>query len=299
MVAAVELRLSEKRCARVPDQAGDASAEIQPYMLIPITDAEDPRIADYRAVRERDVVGRGERFVAEGEVVLRLLLGSRSRHTADSLLVGDGRLASVEPMLADALPETPVYVASQSVMDAIVGFHIHRGLLGIGRRAAMPDAATLIAGAPEKALVVALSGVANHDNVGGIFRNASAFGAAAVLLDGACCDPLYRKAIRVSVGASLITPFSRGGSPEAMLDALDAAGFEVLALSPAGDRLLSEVSRAPRTALLLGAEGPGLSAPLMARTRTVRIPMAGGFDSLNVAATSAVALYALTQGSSA
>ncbi|MFC7051742.1 TrmH family RNA methyltransferase [Hansschlegelia quercus] len=263
-------------------------------MFIPVIDAEDPRIADYRAVRERDVVGRGERFVAEGEVVLRLLLGTRSRHVAQSLLVGESRLAAVEPLLTDLPGATPVYVASQAVMDAVVGFHIHRGLLAIGRRASTPDAAALLAGLPERALVVALSGVSNHDNVGGIFRNAAAFGAAAVLLDGASCDPLYRKAIRVSVGASLITPFSRGASSEAMLDALEAERFEVLALSPSGDRLLSEVERTPRIALLLGAEGPGLAASLMARAKTVRIPMAAGFDSLNVAATSAVALYALT-----
>ncbi|MET0315083.1 MAG: RNA methyltransferase [Hansschlegelia sp.] len=263
-------------------------------MLIPITDPDDPRIADYRAVRERDVVGRGERFVAEGEVVLRLLLGARSRHVAESLLVGEGRLAAIEPLLAELPEATPVYVASQGVMNAIVGFHIHRGLLAIGRRAAMPGAAGLLASLPERALAIALSGVSNHDNVGGIFRNAAAFGADAVLLDGASCDPLYRKAIRVSVGASLITPFSRGDAAETMLDALEAEGFEVLALSPSGDRLLSEVERAPRTALLLGAEGPGLPASLMARAKTVRIPMAAGFDSLNVAATSAVALYALT-----
>jgi tRNA G18 (ribose-2'-O)-methylase SpoU len=265
-------------------------------MLIPVADPEDPRIADYRAVRERDVVGRGERFVAEGEVVLRLLLGDRSRHVAESLLVGEGRLSAVEPLLAELPSATPVYVASQPVMDAVVGFHIHRGLLAIGRRASVPDAAALLGGLPERALVVALSGVSNHDNVGGIFRNAAAFGADAVLLDGASCDPLYRKAIRVSVGASLITPFSRGDAAEAMLDALEAEGFEVLALSPSGDGLLSEVERAPRTALLLGAEGPGLPASLMARAKTVRIPMAAGFDSLNVAATSAVALYALTSG---
>ncbi|MDR4306319.1 RNA methyltransferase [Chelatococcus sambhunathii] len=260
-----------------------------------ITDPDDPRIAPYRAVRERDVVGRGERLVAEGEVVLRLLLSGRCRHTAESLLVSEKRLERLGDLLDPLPPDVPLYVAGQSVMDAVVGFHIHRGVLAIGRRAPDEGAAALLAGLPERALVVALSGVSNHDNVGGIFRNAAAFGAEAVLLDGACCDPLYRKAIRVSVGASLITPFSRGGAGEDMLDALEAAGFETVALSPSGDVQLHELARAPRTALLLGAEGPGLPPALMARARTARIDMAAGFDSLNVAATSAVALYAMTR----
>lgn len=263
-------------------------------MPIPVTDPDDPCIAAYRAVRERDVVGRGERFVAEGEVVLRLLAGPQCRHEAESVLVAESRVDGVADALARLPKDTPVYAASQAVMDAIVGFHIHRGVLAIGRRAPAPDAAALLAALPAQALVVALVGVSNHDNVGGIFRNAAAFGADAVLLDASSCDPLYRKAIRVSVGASLVLPFARGGSGAALIDALDAAGFEALALSPAGATELRSVARAPRTALLLGAEGPGLPDELMARTRTVRITMADGFDSLNVATTSGVALYALT-----
>ncbi|PZQ19113.1 MAG: RNA methyltransferase [Ancylobacter novellus] len=261
---------------------------------LPVTDPDDPRIAAYRAVRERDVVGRGERFVAEGEVVLRLLLGPRCRHEVESVLVLDRRLPALVELLAPLADDVPLYAASQEVMDAVVGFHIHRGVLAIGRRAPAPDAAALLASLPERALVLALVGIANHDNVGALFRNAAAFGAHAVLLDGSSCDPLYRKAIRVSVGASLITPFARGGSGEAMLDALDGAGFETLALSPSGAAELGHMVRAPRTSLMLGAEGPGLPADLMARAKTVRIDMAAGFDSLNVATTGAVALYALT-----
>jgi tRNA G18 (ribose-2'-O)-methylase SpoU len=262
---------------------------------IPVTDPEDPRIAPYRAIRERDVVGRGERFVAEGEVVLRLLLGPDCRHKVESVLVSERRLDALSDLLAPLPPETPLYVADQAVMDAVVGFHIHRGVLAIGRRAQAESAAGLLSTLPERALVLALVGVSNHDNVGAIFRNAAAFGADAVLLDGSSCDPLYRKAIRVSVGASLITPFTRGGSGAEMLDALEAAGFETLALSPAGATRLDEVARPPRTALMLGAEGPGLPDDLMARAKTVRIDMAAGFDSLNVATTGAVALYALTR----
>lgn len=266
---------------------------------IPIDDPGDPRIAPYRAVKERDVVGRGERFIAEGEVVLKLLidggLAAPPLHAAESVLVSEGRLAALTPLLARVPAGTPVYVASQRVMDAIVGFPIHRGVLAIARRGPGTDAAALLGGLGRHALVVALVGVANHDNVGGIFRNAAAFGAAAVLLDASSCDPLYRKAIRVSVGASLVLPFARGGTGAELLDALDAAGFETLALSPSGATILGQEKRTPRSALLLGAEGPGLPEELTARCRTARIEMAAGFDSLNVATTSGVALYALTR----
>ena len=145
------------------------------------------------------------------------------------------------------------------------------------------------------ATVLGLVGLANHDNVGGVFRNAAAFGADAVLLDETSCDPLYRKAIRVSVGAALITPFSRGGTAGDLVGALAAAAFEVVALSPAGAEPLASYRRAPRTALLLGAEGPGLPPALLARTRTVRIGMAAGFDSLNVATASGIALHHVTR----
>jgi tRNA G18 (ribose-2'-O)-methylase SpoU len=147
---------------------------------------------------------------------------------------------------------------------------------------------------PEKALVVGLVGLANHDNVGGIFRNAAAFGANAVLLDPETCDPLYRKAIRVSVGGALVVPFTRAPAADALVQALQAASFEVIALSPSGTEILSQIRPVRRTALILGAEGPGLPPDLLARTRTVSIPMSGGFDSLNVATTSGIALHHLT-----
>jgi tRNA G18 (ribose-2'-O)-methylase SpoU len=179
-------------------------------------------------------------------------------------------------------------------MDAIVGFPIHRGVLAVARRAPLPPVRDLLAGLPEGALVVGLVGLANHDNVGGIFRNAAAFGAGAVLLDRETCDPLYRKAIRVSVGGALVVPFTRVESAEAMVEALRAAGFEVISLSPRGREALSQVRPSRRTALLLGAEGPGLPADVLARTRSVSIPMSGGFDSLNVATTSGIALHHLS-----
>lgn len=262
-------------------------------MFVPIHDPDDPRIEPYRAVRERDLAGRGDRFIAEGEVVLRILL-TRSRFEVESLLLAESRVGVLGDLTARVPEATPVYVAGRPVMDAIVGFPIHRGVLAIGRRALVPKAPDLLRTLPERALVVGLVGLANHDNVGGIFRNAAAFGADAVLLDEATCDPLYRKAVRVSVGGSLIVPFAQAASGDAMLDALSKGGYETLALSPAGAEPLNSVTRPPRCALLLGAEGPGLPEAILARTRTVTIPMAAGFDSLNVATAGGIALHHLT-----
>jgi len=262
--------------------------------LIPLTSPNDPRISPYRVIKERDLVGRGGRFIVEGRTVLDVALSVRSRFPLESLLLSESRVEALAPLLAQAPDDLPVYTASQAILDGITGFHIHRGLLGIGLRGDELDMASLVAGLPERALVVVPLGITNHDNVGGIMRNAAAFGADAALFDFASCDPLYRKAIRVSVGGSLIVPFAREGSADAVLDLLVASGFELLALSPAGETTLSKVPRPKRAALLLGAEGPGLPDAIMARTRTVSIPMKGGFDSLNVATTSGIALHHLS-----
>jgi tRNA G18 (ribose-2'-O)-methylase SpoU len=262
--------------------------------IVPIDDPDDPRIAVYRQVRERDLVGRGGGFIAEGEVVLRVLLGPTSRFTAASLLVAEKRLERLAPLIAPLAEAVPVYAAGQAVIDAIVGFHIHRGILAHGLRGPEPDAEALLAGLPPRAVVLVLFGIANHDNLGGLLRNAAAFGADAVLLDAASCDPLYRKAIRVSVGAALSVPFARLAADQDPLDLLARTGFDAIALSPAGAEPLAGLARPDRVAVLLGAEGPGLAPGLLAKARTAAIPMAPGWDSLNVAAASAVALHELT-----
>ena len=263
--------------------------------IIFVTDRDDPRIAPYWAVRERDLVGRRGEFIAEGEVVLRVLLGPRSRCRAASLLVAENRLARLAPLLASVPDEIPVYAASQAVMDAVVGFPI---LLAHGLRPPDLGAATLLAELPERALVMGLFGVANHDNMGGLLRNAAAFGVDAVLLDARCCDPLYRKAIRVSVGAALTVPFARLAAGDDAVALLERAGFTVLALSPQGAEPLSHAERPRRAAVLFGAEGPGLDDAMLRRARTTSIPMAPGWDSLDVAAASAIVLHHLTQGAS-
>lgn len=242
-------------------------------------------------MRERDLVGREGLFVAEGRVVLEKAVRAIPDRIV-SVLVAEKRLDALAEVAAGLPPETPVYAASQAVMDAIVGFPIHRGILALGRRPER-DPAQLLAGLPARALVVALSAIANHDNMGGIFRNAAAFGADAVLLDAACCDPLYRKAIRVSVGAALTVPFARLPVGADLVGTLADAGLAVLALSPRGETPLADLVPPARVAALFGAEGPGLADAVLARTRTVSIPMAGGFDSLNVATTSGIVLHHL------
>lgn len=240
-------------------------------------------------MRERDLVGRQGHFIAEGEVVLRVLLASR--HTPVSLLLADKRIDTLRPLLAGLDEAIPIYAAEQAVMDGIVGFPLHRGILALGRRAPLPEAGDLLAGCPPRALVMVLCGIANHDNMGGLFRNAAAFGVDAVLLDAQSCDPLYRKAIRVSVGGSLTVPFARLDAATDIPDLLASQGFSAIALSPAAATPLARMARPDRAALLFGAEGPGLPKALLARTQAVSIPMASGFDSLNVATTSGIVLY--------
>lgn len=258
-----------------------------------ISDPDDARIAAYRHIRERDLVGRDGLFVAEGEVVLRHLLTSPLVRPV-SLLLAESRVAGLADLLDQVPHGIPVYAAGQAVIDAIAGFHLHRGILALGTRIATPSAAEVLGKLPDQALVVALFGIGNHDNMGGLFRNAAAFGADAVLLAADCCDPLYRKAIRVSVGASLITPFGRFG-PEDPVSLLHEYGFHPLALSPAGQHELSDVERKGRTAVLFGSEGPGLDASVLEKCTTVRISMRSGFDSLNVATTSGIVLHQLTR----
>ena len=257
-----------------------------------VTDPDDPAVAPFRAIKERDLVGREGLFIAEGETVLRAFVRDAPRRVV-SLLIDPKRKDKLADVFAGLPEDVPVHLADQAVVDAIAGFHLHRGVLAVGRKPDPIQARDLLAGLPARAIVLVLCGIANHDNIGGIYRNAAAFGADAVILDADCCDPLYRKAIRVSVGAALSIPTARLGRGEDIAGLLAATRFEGLALSPAATEVLARLTPAPRTAVLLGAEGPGLTAEVMARARTIGIPMAGGFDSLNVATTSGIVLHHL------
>lgn len=273
-----------------------------------ITDPADPRVAPYRAVKERDLVGRRGHFIAEGEVVLRVAL-TRGRFPLQSLLIAEQRLEAQAPLFALVPEGVPVYAASQPVLDGIAGFSLHRGLLALGLNtpsAPLPPALEAVRtrtklaanGTPQPLLCPI--GLSNHDNMGALFRNGAAFGVTGLVLDATCCDPLYRKAIRVSVGNALSLPFLRLGAADALIDDVVEAGFQPLALTPRGEMGLPEVSsilNGQPPALILGSEGPGLPASILSKVQGVRIPMTAGLDSLNVATAAAIALYGLQSAS--
>jgi len=259
-----------------------------------IEDSADPRITGFVSIRERDLTGRDGLFIAEGTVVLRMLGQAAARangFAAEAILLLENRLAGIADLLEAFPPGVPVYVASAAVFDAIAGFNMHRGVLALGRKPAAAAEAGLLGRLPETSLVLAGCGLSNHDNVGSIFRNAAAFGADAVFLDETSCDPLYRKAIRVSVGSVLAVPFARRLPAQAMLRGLADAGFEIWGLSPRGEVPVSAIPAARRIALVLGTEGEGLPQGILASFRTARIPQRPGLDSLNVATASGIALY--------
>jgi tRNA G18 (ribose-2'-O)-methylase SpoU len=238
-------------------------------------------------VRERDLTGGTDGlFIVEGKVPLAILL-NRSRFAVESLFLCETRLEPLAELLHKVDPSVPIYTAPQALMDDIAGFPIHRGILACARKGTpLPFEDFLSA----KRLLL-LNEISNHDNVGAAFRNAAAFGADGVLLDAGSCDPLYRKAIRVSSGASLWLPYHHGGSGSHQVETLKAAGFEVWAMTPRlGAEPLQSLEPPEKLAILLGAEGPGLPDALIEAARPVLIPMRAGFDSVNVATAGAIAL---------
>jgi tRNA G18 (ribose-2'-O)-methylase SpoU len=261
-----------------------------------IEDPEDPRVADYRDVKDALLRSRRGLFIAEGRtVVARLLEGSRFR--ARSVLVTPRALEDLRALLEGVEPGLAVYVAPAPVLRDVTGFTFHRGCLALGERGAEPGPDELIA-PPGPRLLLALEELADPDNVGAVFRSAMAFGVDAVLLSPGCANPLYRKAIRVSMGGTLRVPFARLVDWPAGLGRLGEAGYALVALTPRGAADIADLGTAQpvpqRLALLLGAEGRGISAGALAGAELeVRIAMAPDVDSLNVSAAAAIALHRL------
>ena len=260
-----------------------------------ITDPDDARIADYRALTDVTLRTAFEPphglFIAEGELVIRRAV--RAGYRMRSVLIDAKRADQFTDLAALA----PLYLATPAVLSAVTGFHVHRGVLASVHRPAERVAGALLAGARR---VVVLEDVNTHTNIGAIFRCAAALGMDAVLLSPSCADPLYRRSVRVSMGEVFAIPYARLEPWPAALQVVRDAGFTLLALTPAPEAVslgeLPAVAKA-RPALLLGAEGPGLSArALKASDLPVRIPMRRGVDSLNVAAAAAIACYALGSG---
>jgi tRNA G18 (ribose-2'-O)-methylase SpoU len=276
--------------------------------IIPLTEPVSPvdnRLIEYRQLREnrlaRPLPGAPVGvFIAEGDKVVRLMI-EQGRFAVRSLLISQNRRAAAEE-LASLLPDSvPVYLAGQELMDEIVGFPIHRGVLASGVRLQDPPMAEILADA---AGCVVLEGLSNHDNVGGVMRVAAALGgvdgagvpSCPVLLDPTSCDPLYRKSIRVSMGYALRVPFTRISDWPSGIGRLRDLGFTTIALTTAADSIsLDELGEIENPAVILGAEGPGLSesTSLSADVR-VRVPMSPGVDSLNVVTAGAIVLSKLS-----
>jgi tRNA G18 (ribose-2'-O)-methylase SpoU len=255
----------------------------------------DPRTAEYASLADPELAHRCGLFVAEGRLVVRRVIED-GRYAIRSLLVTPAAQQQLGAVLARLDPVVPVHVCPVQSFRDLTGFNIHRGCVALVTRPPELDADVLAAGAR---LLVLLESIANPDNVGGIFRNAAAFGADGVLLDPATGDPLYRKAIRTSMAATLRIPFARARWPDA-LPKLRALGYTIAALTPHElAEPLDRFARKPRPhrlALLLGNEGNGLSAAASASADVlVRIPMNSDMDSLNVAVAAGIALSRLTR----
>ncbi len=257
----------------------------------PITDAADPRLADYRELKDpaarRRIEGDGL-FIAEGPVAIERLL--ESAHRVRSVLVSHQKYERLAPML-DAI-DAPVYAVDRALLHDIVGFDLHRGAIAAADRLPQPTVAELAARAHRVAVV---EGLNDPENLGAVARSARALGIDALVLDPTCIDPYTRRTVRVSMGEVLHLPFARADDWPGALAALSVAGFETWALTPAADADDIWTLAVPdRLALVLGAEGPGLSPRTIARCeRRVRLPIRADVDSLNVAAAAAVA-FAIT-----
>jgi tRNA G18 (ribose-2'-O)-methylase SpoU len=253
-----------------------------------ITSLDDPRVSGYRSIADQARLNELGVFVAEGRLVVRRLIDLR-HWTIESILLTSAAFDN----LADILPGTaaPIYIVEQDVMNGIAGFNIHRGCLALVTRPATTTLDRTAAGPLSRILV--LEGVNNPDNVGGLFRTAAAFGIDLVVLGPNCGDPLYRKAVRTSMGATLAVRFVTARHwPGAIAD-LRADGFTVVALTPAMSAApLAAVRPIQKLALAVGAEGHGLTAEAMAAaTLTARIPMTAAVDSLNVTTAASIAMY--------
>ena len=264
--------------------------------IVHIDQLDDPRLEDYRNVPDPVLLRKRGLFVAESRLVVRELL-SHQRLVTRSVLATPAAYDSLRDLLTDRADNLAVYVASHQFLQNIVGFNVHRGCLAIGERPAPVTDRTLPALTTGR-LVVVLERVSNPDNVGSIFRNAAAFGANGVLLSPGCGDPLYRKAIRTSLGATLRIPYGEVDDWPEGLTRLQELGFATMGmtLDPDAVELNAVVADAPTPiALLFGTEGTGLSDEAAALLDyRVRIPIADNVDSLNVATASGIALYSLS-----
>ncbi|NDU76967.1 rRNA methyltransferase [Actinomadura sp. DSM 109109] len=265
--------------------------------MITVSDPADPRLADYVRLRDvnlrRSLEAEHGLFLAEGEKVIRRAVGAG--HPVRSLLMARRWTEALADLLDGV--DAPVYLADDAVLESVTGFQVHRGALASLARLPLPSVDTVLRRARR---VVICEDIVDHTNVGAIFRSAAALGVDAIVLSPRCADPLYRRAVKVSMGAVFAIPYARMTSWHDDLGRLRAAGFKLLALTPdQAATPLEKVSVGRRAALMLGSEGDGLSSHWLDEAdervciRMSRKAMAGGVDSLNVTAAAAIACHAL------
>lgn len=265
-------------------------------MIVEVDDPADPRLDLYRNLRDvelrRSLEADHGVFVVEGLRTVRVLL--ESQWPVLSLLLTPSRLNSATDVLEQAEDRgVHAYIAGSEVFDEIAGFRVHRGVLALAERLPTRQPSEIFEGCDA---VVVVEGVNDHENLGAIFRNAAALGAGAVFLDPTCCDPLYRRSVRVSLGHVLRVPFTRIVPWPAGLSELAGHGFSIVALDPRSPHTVGSMSPPEKIAVIVGAEGHGLSqAARLSASCSVRIPMAPGVDSLNVATALAIALDRLVR----
>ena len=264
--------------------------------IIEIKQAEDPRIAEFCNIKERDLTRQSDQFIAEGKVVLQHLIHSQisdRRFEILKILILKNRLDGIRDVLEEVPLNIPIYTADKSVMNEIAGFEMHRGILALGQYNA--DQVAKEGNADTPSLVLAACGISNHDNLGSIFRNAAAFGVEKILLDPTSCHPLYRKAIRVSVGSALTVPFELDVDIMSMIEDYTEQGYSIYGLSPRGTKMIDALEPSQKTLLLLGTEGEGLPDEIMTQIKTAKISQSDGLDSLNVATASGIALWQIAR----
>lgn len=260
-----------------------------------LRDVADSRVADYRTVSDPQLARVRGVFVAEGRAVVQRLIADK-RYRVRSLLLNEASLAALEVDLTTLPRDTPVFVTDAAQFYAIAGFNVHRGCLALADRPIAQGIADVIRHART---LVLLEQCGNADNMGGVFRNAAAFGADAVLISPGSCDPLYRKTIRTSMATALSVPYALAAPWPEVLETVRAAGFHVVALTPREPSLtleaFADMPPPARLALLLGAEGPGLSETAIDHADSrLRIPMTAAVDSLNLAVAAGIVLSRLS-----
>jgi tRNA G18 (ribose-2'-O)-methylase SpoU len=264
--------------------------------LITIEDPQDPRLRDYVALTDVELRRRREPeeglFIAEGEKVIRR--ARQAGYRMRSMLLSSKWIDVMRDVI-DEVP-APVYAVAPEIAEQVTGYHVHRGAIASMQRTPLPDVDELLATATR---IAVLEGLTDHANLGAVYRSAAALGVDAVLLSPDCADPLYRRAVKVSMGTVFSVPYAVAASWPQDLEKVRRAGFDILALTPHERAVpLTEVppERLRRSAVMLGSEGHGLSPEaLRAADEWVRIPMSHGIDSLNIAAAAAISFYALAE----